>query len=274
MTSVGPQAAVQATCAAYLRAARKANEGMIRSWPIIPASLALFLLHSLLANLLQGLGMAGGFVLGMIQITLLSLYYGWLSDTAHGQKLRFKDLASLDYSLFSDILNAAFILFLIGFVLQTLSRGTSLGNLQLIMQLVIAVVLNALAEAVYLSRRQGLDALSHAADFMRHNWIEWIITWLVPLIPAFGAGLGYFALMLATSEPLLPALLPAGVLLRAALGFAPPEMFFSGELGFLALGGTILVTTLVNWLMLFRADLYLWLDSSSRRSRAFREAAR
>ena len=274
MSPVGSQAAFKATLAACRSAAGKATQALVHSWPVIPASLGLFLLHSLLSNLLQGFGMAGGFVLGMIQITLLSIYYGWLADLAHGQKLRFKDLMSLDYGLFSDVINTAFVLYLITFVLQTIGRGGSLGNLQLIVQLVIAVVLNSLAEAVYISRRQGLDALSHAASFMRSNWIEWLITWLLPLIPACGAGIGYFALMLATSEPLLPALLPAGVLLRTVLGFAPARMFFSGDLGFLALGGTVLVTVLTNWLMLFRADLYKWLDTSSRRSRAFREAAR
>ncbi|NLF25000.1 MAG: hypothetical protein GX589_05000, partial [Deltaproteobacteria bacterium] len=109
---------LKATGQTYLRCAAKATQGLRRNWTLIIAALAAYLLVILASKLLAPWGFAGGIMLGLISIMLLSMYFGWIVETVQGRRLSWQDFVRFEMGLFSDTLSVAFLLFIITWPFQ------------------------------------------------------------------------------------------------------------------------------------------------------------
>lgn len=230
----------------YKRCTSRATSGLIRNWPLVLGSIVAFIALELALQIFSPLGMAGGFIVGFIQIFLLSLYYAWISGTVEKERIRIPDLYQIDMSLFFAILNVAFILFIVNFLLQGADWG-----LKLIISLAINVLLNAVPEVIYNHRSEGLDSIVYTANFVRTHWIEWFTPLLVVIAPLlFLLHSPKQALILfSVGEPLLPAVLVA----------RQGDLFFSYGNIFGVLGVFVAIL-LANWYMIFRGYLFQELE--------------
>ena len=161
--------------------------------------------------------------------------------------------------MFLDILGVAFIFFLaligLEFFIAT-DQSSHWRLLRTIVSLLLFLIFNPVAEVTYTHRFSGMHALSHAANFIKDNWIEWFIPLAILMAPAIYLYADSIALILANAEILLPATAIVRVwsIFGLITGYA------------LSLIGILIAI----WFMLFRGFLFAALDSSSRRQRAFK----
>jgi hypothetical protein len=126
----------------------------------------------------------------------------------------------------------------------------------LCVRLGLVLIFNAVPEVIHQRRYDGLTALIYAANFTRANWIEWFLPLLVLVLPVLIILPSYFLGVLASTEPLLPAL----VIVHSW----EPLGYYAGSV--MSLTGLVLG----NWFMLFRAQLFNELDGGSRRRMVYR----
>jgi hypothetical protein len=136
-----------------------------------------------------------------------------------------------------DVVGVTFILWVVFAVavpaLRTIPQGP---GIILGMELVIAVLFNAVPELIYLGRCNSLELLGESYRFIADNWIEWFPATLLMAVP----------IVAIAGIPLADGLL---WLRSAVLAF------------------------LVYFAMVARGLLFLELHGSSRRARAFRHRA-
>ncbi|MBX7137808.1 MAG: hypothetical protein K1X83_07470 [Oligoflexia bacterium] len=230
----------------YLNAAKQATHNLLRNPLLIGSSIAAYLALIVLAQLFGGMGFAGGMVVGLAQVVLLAYYFSWLQDISNGVRLNLSEMLKLDYQLLSAVINAAFIIYIALFIVQQLIQGMQLERVLIVLQLFIILVFNALPESIYIGRYDGMSALSESANFTKNRWIEWYLPLLVILLPWIVISPLGVLMTLSSSEALMPCL---KIVFQAA-----------GLIGALA-GLPVIISTLlgvvvVNWFMLFRAELY------------------
>jgi hypothetical protein len=236
----------------YYRCAVKATSGLIRNWITIFGALLSFIAYSQAITLLANFGMAGGFIAGIIELILLTLYYSWVDAAVKRERLTFKELYQINWGLFFGLISIAFIIYLITLVVQLSQLGP---NISVLIYLAIILLWNAAPELVYLEQRESMDALRETFEFIHDNWIEWYIPFILMISPLlFVVGVGSSLQVISLTNPLLPSLVIAieGTLLYGLLG---------GLIG----------AVLTHWFTVFRAHLFLELRSGSRRQRMFRE---
>lgn len=246
----------------YATCARQAAVNLARNWIVIPASLLAFVFFSVTLGLFgkMNMGLAGGFIAGLIQIALLTLYYFWISETAERHRLTLKELLTFDSSLFSSIINVGFIFFLAQLVIESFSHGATSIPIMLMVSLAISLVFNPIAEVIQQRRGDGLGSLKEAYSFIQENWIEWFGPFVLMLLPWIWISPAGPLSALSQTNPLLPA---------APLVWGAQQVgtFFGGY------GATIpallVGVVLANWFMVFRSLLYRALGTTSRRKRAY-----
>ena len=157
--------------------------------------------------------------------------------------------------MFFNTLGVAFILFLVLIVVRLFVAPT-IPWMFSIVQLVFFLVFNPVPEVIYTHRFDGMHALSHAAGFVKDNWIEWFIPLLILMAPVIYLNAGSAVWILADTELLLPA-----------MAIVKVWSIFGQVVGHAL---SIIGILIAIWFMLFRAYLFLSLDSSSRRQRIYK----
>ena len=237
----------------YWSTAKKASIQFKESLLLVPLSILLFIANLLLVALATPLGFLGGFIVGLGQLLLLTIYYNFLLQALEPHGLRFKKIDYLDFSLFFDLLSVAFILFIAKFLAQTMFAGIDqMQQASLFLQLGIVILFNCVPEVIYLSRQQGIEALMASLQFISKYWLEWFIPLALIAIPSILLYSKAVVLLLANSHELLPPLF----IVQGWAGL--------GELyGILA---TIFALIVASWFMLFRAELFKALEAGRRPS--------
>lgn len=226
----------------YWRCAKDASVALWRNALIIPGSIALYIAFMFVARLVQPLGIAGGFILGLTAIALLTLYYSWLLRANQKQRLRLNQLLDFDQELFFGIINVGFILFIATLLIGFLRTNPELQWVYLCVQLGIAIIFNAIPEVLYLERGTGIPALAESSRFVREYWIEWFIPFIVLVSPLLVVQPTDVLFLLAGTEPFLPP----GVIVQA-LRSALPQ---------LELLGLLAALVIATWFMMFRSFLF------------------
>jgi len=226
-----------------------------RSWIIIPASALAWVVFVLSAGIFGRFGLAGGLITGIIEILLLTLYYGWLAGALKREKCSLRQMIAPDWSLFSDILSVVFLVYLVLLALRFVAQGANSYPLLALAQLIIFFVFNAIPEVVYIHNYQSTSALAYSAKFIRDHCLEWYLPFLLIVLPWLAGSPEYLLRMLAEGSPFLPFL----TIIQGVVAWMP-------EGGHLA--GLLLALSVTNWFMLFRGNLFKALESGAIRKKA------
>lgn len=225
---------------------------------LVPAQLVLFCGYILISIAASPFGILRGLIVYIAQAAALTFYLGWLRDAHSSYKVRWRDLKEFDWGLFQGIISILFILWIFEWVLKMLTTGMHISWPFYMLQICTVILLNSLPESLYISRYEGLQAVEESFNFTQRNYIEWFIPYLVIFIPIIlYTGLSVESLIL-NSQIFYP---PATFIMAAGiLGDGEVSQYL-----FLALG-----MAFAHFYMLFRARLYLELESGNRRQRLFR----
>lgn len=244
----------------YQRCGLDATKALIRNWLLLVGSVAAVVAFVVANQFFSGFGIGGAFLLGFVQIVLLTYYYGWVADSVQKERLRPSTMLQLDYPLFFHVISVAFLLWIARMIVNAVAQSAGAPWIMDLLQLGIVVIFNAIPETLYIHRYEGLHALSHSAEFTRENWIEWFLPFVVILLPLLLVSPEYVLALLANSEELLPASVVVTSWINAG-------QFSSWPLGILGL-------IVASWFMLFRGFLFQELESGSLRQRMFRSGSR
>ena len=240
----------------YLDSAQDALYRLKRSWSVLAGIFVLILGFIFVSAIARQLGFIGGILLSIYQALAITFYLGWLRDSRQSQRLRFEDLKELDWGIFQSVISILFILWIFDWVLVMLGTGMESGWSSMILQLLIVVLLNSIPETLYLTNRDGMDAVQESFSFTTRNWIEWFLPYLVLLSPLLLLGGASLPLLLSQANVFFPSVLLISV----------PSFLFPG----LSIISIPMGLVLAHWFMLFRGKLYQELDVGSRRQRMFK----
>ncbi len=127
--------------------------------------------------ILSGLGIAGGFILGLGISAGMSCYLYFLGEVVGRQKASLTELKKSFGVYFWSVINVSFVVWVVNLVSSMALRGVPQGaSLALALNLVLLVVLNPAPELIYQRGSSGgLDTISRSFEFLQENWIEWFI---------------------------------------------------------------------------------------------------
>jgi hypothetical protein len=225
------------TLAMFGRAFRRAGALTLRKWPVAGSSFAYSLALAAGAVAASSLGLLGGFLMSFVWAACVGSFLYMVEMILRTGSVSWDDFRRSFGVYLWDVVGVTFIVWIVFAVatpaLRTLPQGP---GLILGMNLVIAVLFNAVPELIYLGHHSSLELLGESYRFIADNWIEWFPATIVMAVP-----------LVALNEVPLPAAL---TLIRPAL---------------LALW--------VYFMMVARGLLFLELHGSSRRARDFRRRA-
>ena len=155
-----------------------------------PAAILLPLIFSILFSIagrfnyaFYRLGFIGGFIVPIIYSLLLSVLYDLLSNLIYYNRLSFKHLESSMKNYFGPIYSVYFILIILGYVVPAIGNF----SIQLIIWVAVYIIFNPMSETIYIKEQSYTAAFSYSLDFMKNNFLQW----LIPLILSF-AGIYFF----------------------------------------------------------------------------------
>lgn len=129
-------------------------------------------------NLFRGvLGLIGGIIIAVFSASLISNYLYLLYNVINYDRLKLQDFKDG----FTYFLRKVYVVFFYGWigsmVLSVFYRvlGSNADILSLIINISLLVLLNPLPETLYLKVKDPMDSIMYSIDFMKENWVNWII---------------------------------------------------------------------------------------------------
>jgi hypothetical protein len=222
------------TLALYRRAFTRAAALTLRNWPVIGSLFVYALVVRVAFEFAARLGFVGGILLNLVFAGCAGSFLYLVEMMVRTSRVTLEDFRRSAGAYLWDVVGVTFVVWLTFRVLFTVLAPIPQGPMLLLgLEIIVLVFFNAVPELIYLDRASSLELLRLSYVFIGENWIEWF-----------------------------PAVAALGVLVRAAavLPFPPPFDFL--QLGLIAL--------LIAYAMVVRGLLFLELQESTRRSRAFR----
>jgi hypothetical protein len=222
------------TLALYRRTLARAAALTVRNWPVLGSLFVYAAIMSAALALAPLLGIVGGFLVSLVWAGCVGSFLYLVEMMVRTSRVTLDDFRRSAGAYLWDVVGVTFVLWLALRLLAPMLATIPQGPVLLFaLNLVILVFFNAVPELIYLGRCSSLELLGQSYVFIGDNWIEWF-----PVTMALGGV----------------------VLLVAALPMPP-------ALGWLKLAA---VALLVAYTMVVRGLLFLELQGSSRRARAFR----
>ncbi len=222
------------TLALYRRTLARAAALTVRNWPVLGSLFVYAAMMSAALALAPLLGIVGGFLVSLVWAGCVGSFLYLVEMMVRTSRVTLDDFRRSAGAYLWDVVGVTFVLWLALRLLAPMLATIPQGPVLLFaLNLVILVFFNAVPELIYLGRCSSLELLGQSYVFIGDNWIEWF-----PVTMALGGV----------------------VLLVAALPMPP-------ALGWLKLAA---VALLVAYTMVVRGLLFLELQGSSRRARAFR----
>ena len=193
------------------------------------------------------------FLVPVLYALVLSVYYDMLSDVMYYNRLGVSNLNSSFRRYFGPIYSVYFVLIMISWLSLALFRTNYILNL--IMWLAIFIIFNPIVETIYLKDESYLSAYSYCANFMKENFVHW----LIPLAIYMGiqALLGFSLVEFITDKAII--VLPVGRSFSLnILNFGPTYII-----------KYLLVEILTGFYIIFRGNLFKILSTGTMRKRQY-----
>lgn len=178
-------------------------------------------------NLLSGLGFLLGIIYALIESAIISSYLFVLHNVVIYNRFRWRDIKHGFTYFIRKVYGVLFIFYLVNLILNFLSNiiGAFIVAIILFIGIAALIVLNPLPESLYIKERDSLQTILYCIDFMKENWLNWMVpNGLLMVIlyfvtgGLFNGGLNPFrGLSFSNSIPSIIMYLLGSVLLSAAM---------------------------------------------------------
>ncbi|QPD04952.1 MAG: hypothetical protein Nkreftii_002726 [Candidatus Nitrospira kreftii] len=264
---------VSATIHLYRQVFYATGRSLAKSWMAMLALIVFAVLFLGAARLVGPLGIAGGFLLGILNALLVGATLRLIEQSLSGARpLRFTDVTESFGHYFWDVIGVGFVLWLPTMLLEMGMQANPYGQfLSSAFLLLVFILLNPAPEVIYQVRHNSpLDVFKTSYEFVVEHWIEWFLPFAVLILPVVlsptglqeffslsglvgrGAGLNFFQILM------LPVTAIEGWLSYVGID--------SGGQGIILL---LLTPPVAMAILLFRGHLFAALHGSSRRQRLF-----
>ncbi|MBU5670143.1 hypothetical protein KQI68_09905 [Peptoniphilus sp. MSJ-1] len=207
-----------------------------------------------MGTLLAPVGMLMGFLMPVMTSLILSSYYSMLSDLIYYNRLSFRNLKNTFQNYFASIYSVYFILILISWLMPVLMATPGVG---LLFSLILALALNPIAESIYIQGEYYTEAYKSSFNFMKENFILWLIPFAIYLLILFLLGFDFRQILLSSSIIDIP------------LGQNLVTGIYLGDI-FNIYNLKVLIAMIATAIYaVFRGNLYKILYGSTRRKRAY-----
>jgi len=264
---------VSATLHLYRQVLSSTGRSLIRSWVTMVALMVFALLFVGVSKIAAPLGIAGGFILGIVNALLVGATLRLIEQSLSAARtIRFTDVTESFGHYFWDVIGVGFVLWIPTMLLDMGMQANPYGQfLSSAFLLLVFILLNPAPEVIYQVRHDSsLEVLKTSYQFILEHWIEWFLPFAILILPVVlspsglleffslsgrvgrGAGLDFFQILL------LP--------FTAIGGWLSYVGFDSEGQGIVLL---LLTPPMAMAILLFRGHLFALLRGSSRRQRLF-----
>ncbi len=222
----------------YADCLQKTFAGIVKNaWTLfLPVGLELALMFA--GGLLGPLGIAGGFIVGLLSSALLGSYIYFVGEIVSHAKVNLSEFRRSIGVYFWSVINLFFVLWIVEIVLgMGVKNPQTMTYAKLAIRFLVFVLMPSLEVISLRGMSGGVATLQRAFDFLQEHWIEWF---------APNAVIGAAAYLLLTSPLMALDNLVQVVLTAIVLG------------------------ALLHVAMVFRGNLFNALDGSSHRQRMFK----
>jgi hypothetical protein len=235
----------------------------VKAWPVALSLVFYGAAMMVAAAIAGGMGVLGGFALGLAAAACASGYLHLLSQAVQGRKVTLADLPSSFRGLFWDVISVMFALWIINLGVKILIDGAGDNGpaIAAMAGLAMAFFLNPVPEMIYQGQARSFRLLLESANFMLAHPVAWFLPNLI-----FAAAVLGPAGFLSVSQPGELLLVFSGVFsLRGLMGVVmslPPWAW-------------PLVLIFFHYVMIFRGLLFEGLTAGNNsRRRAWQEQNR
>ncbi|GKS62928.1 hypothetical protein YTPLAS72_02320 [Nitrospira sp.] len=264
---------VSATVHLYRQVFSATWRSLTKSWVAMIALIIFAVLFLGAARIVGPLGIAGGFLLGMINALLVGATLRLIEQSLSGARvLRLTDVTESFGHYFWDVIGVGFVLWLPTMLLDMGMQANPYGQfISSAFLLLVFILLNPAPEVIYQVRHNSpLDVFKTSYEFVLEHWIEWFLPFAILILPVVlspsglqeffslsglvgrGAGLNFFQMLM------LPVTAIEGWLSYVGID--------SEGQGIILL---LLTPPVAMAILLFRGHLFAALHGSSRRQRMF-----
>ena len=264
---------VSATVHLYRQVFSASWRSLTKSWVAMIALIIFAVLFLGAARIVGPLGIAGGFLLGMINALLVGATLRLIEQSLSGARvLRLTDVTESFGHYFWDVIGVGFVLWLPTMLLDMGMQANPYGQfISSAFLLLVFILLNPAPEVIYQVRHNSpLDVFKTSYEFVLEHWIEWFLPFAILILPVVlspsglqeffslsglvgrGAGLNFFQMLM------LPVTAIEGWLSYVGID--------SEGQGIILL---LLTPPVAMAILLFRGHLFAALHGSSRRQRMF-----
>jgi len=264
---------VSATVHLYRQVFSATWRSLTKSWVAMIALIVFAVLFLGAARIVGPLGIAGGFLLGMINALLVGATLRLIEQSLSGARaLRLADVTESFGQYFWDVIGVGFVLWLPTMLLDMGMQANPYGQfISSAFLLLVFILLNPAPEVIYQVRHNSpLDVFKTSYEFVLEHWIEWFLPFAILILPVVlspsglqeffslsglvgrGAGLNFFQMLM------LPVTAIEGWLSYVGID--------SDGQGIILL---LLTPPVAMAILLFRGHLFAALHGSSRRQRMF-----
>lgn len=220
----------------YIYCLKSSFFDLYKNWRVIISTSIISAVGLFLIPHFSIFGIAGGFMAGLLFVTIISYYYYWIANCQHQRPLNFKELVTFNMPMFSATINVAFIFFIASLIINSISASSGNQFINMAYNLILVLLLNPIPEVIYREQNDGINSIKESFSFFKKNYIEWLLPLIILHLPILIYQPHNFPVLLSQSNPLLPFLSVIQ-----------------------ALGTTMtlpLILIIAHWYMLFRARLY------------------
>jgi len=223
---------------------------------LVPLLYAIFytFAFAIVGTALAPLGMLMGFLMPVLTSLILSSYYSLLSDLIYYNRISFRNMKNTFLNYFASIYSVYFILIIISWIMPALMATPGLG---LLVSIILVVLLNPIAESIYIKGEYYIEAYKSSFNFMKENFLLWLIPFIIYLVILFLLGFDFRMIILSSSVIDIPLgqNLVNGIYLQDIFNLYNLKVLIA-----------MVVTAIYA---VFRGNLYKILHNSTRRKRAY-----
>lgn len=228
----------------------------LSSWRSILVQVAGLILLSVLTRVILGVFAGGGLIpsliLGLVLAYFLTLYFCLIRYAVESENITMEALKHDSSNLFSSVISALFMLFVVRFTLDFLK----IDFLTAAAGILMAVFLNPLPEVIYQRGGGMAETFSESFEFIKDNFVEWFFIPFLLLLFFYGPSPRSFFEVLSMNP-----LYQIEMLIFGLSGFAlSPTQYFM----------LFLILIIMYFVMVFRGVLFKELRLG-RRARLYRE---